>query len=1030
MRSRYMIWGAVTLAVAVLLVTLPSTHHRILPETACLSCHAAGILDQRVMGASADGYTGPDPCEPCHSTIYHIWTRSDHCRAMMHPGRTTVFSAFSPDTVTFGYRGFATRMVSGPEGYTMVAPGPDGTPRPYSIDLVLGIRDHQVFLTRFPDGRYQVLPSTYDMQKQTWFDATDGLIVSDHALTPGEPYYWTSRGRSWNRECFDCHLSGMRKNYDPETDTYHTTWRDLGIDCEACHGPGQEHARLRAIADSREPIGADTSLARLQDLTPQQQVEVCGQCHARKVKLAEGYRPGDDFYEYYDIGLLDDNLIMPDGRFWGMMYNMVGMMQSPCYERGGITCTHCHSGHGTPRRNDLLEFENDDQMCLPCHADYVREPGLHAHHEADGAGSRCGSCHIQLLTGSHMDLADHTFSIPVPENTVRFNSPNACNDCHSDRSPRWAIGWLDRWYGPDRIDRWSRAEVLFKAKNFDTAAVAPLIVMLQDTAQNMIWRATAAYMLGGFGDPRAIQPLMRFRNHPNPVLRRNVLESLTRFGHPGVQAELRRHILAEPNSQIRLDLAGKLGFWWRDDLSSAEQRIADDSWRQYVEQTTTVLADWGEARRGLAIAYMQRGEVGNAEREFTYALRIDSSDAASHDGLSGIHSGRQDWPGALAHARRAVELDSSSAHYRVNLAAVYTYMDSLPRAEQAYRSALRISPDMTPAAMNLAMLLERQGRTQEAHDLLRDVVRTSPRLGDAQYVLGILAMELSLRNEALQAFANALALSPPPNIAQEISRRLSAIQGPGERLPRPDVDVAAEPQPAPAPIGLDPREVWPIRQWEDRTPRTTPEDVTALAVPSDTDALLDSARAWISSSDSRVLRRDTRVAYGHKGLTAVDSALSGSPTPQQMVRAATIKGHGCAALASLVTAEEEEAALLAAGQAALDGVDTLVVRQMDGASAALGRAYYRLARAYDHVQNYEAAVRAFERAADLLPGTFAEAIAWFFVGTSQDRLGNRDEAVAAYARSAAHPNNSVRGVRCSVHGMQYPFRFLPPFKGF
>ena len=1028
---RHLIGGAAALAVVFILIALPTVHTHVLPEAMCGNCHGPGILNPLVMSEEGEPFTGPDPCEPCHTNEYHIWTRSDHCRAMMRPGRTTVFSAFSPDTVEFGYRGFSTRMVSSPDGYTMIAPGPDGVTRPYPIDLVLGIRDHQVFLTKFPDGRYQVLPSTYDMQWQTWFDATDGLVVSDHTLAPDEPYYWTNRNRCWNRECFDCHLSGMRKNYDPVTNTYNTTWRDLGIDCEACHGPGRPHARLRAIDGTRDTLEADTTLVKLQDLSPVQQVEVCGQCHARKVVLAQGYQPGDDFYEFYEIGLLDDNLVMPDGRYWGMMYDMMALMQSPCYEKGQITCTHCHDGHGTKRRNDLHEFENDDQMCLPCHANHVQNPGLHAHHEPDGEGSRCRSCHIQLLPGSHMELADHTLSIPVPENTIRYNSPNACNDCHTDQTPQWSVRWLEEWYGPDRIDRWSRAEVLFKAKNLDTAAVVPLIAMLRDTSENMIWRSNAALMLGGFGDRRAIAPLMEYMTHSNTVLRTNALQSLAKFPDERVRAALRRHILTEPNSQIRLHLAGKLDFWWRDDLTAPERRIAQQSWEQYVRQATTVLGDWAEARRELAVAYSRRGEIQNAEREYTYALNIDSTDAQSEDGLAALYTQQERYADALVHARRAVVLDTASAAFRVNLAAAYMYVDSLARAEVEFRRVLETAPDMSVAGLNLAMLLQQQNRFREAHEVLRGIVAQNTRNGQAQYMLGASAMQLGMRQEAAQALSNVLALSPPPQLRQEIQQRLAAIMPPGTPLPRPDIDTNVPERVAPQALGLDPEETWPIRHWQNFTPRTTPEQVAALAIPHDISVRLDSARSWVFKADHRHLRQETRIAYGRKGLRLIDMVLVQSGAePGHIATAGIIKGHGSAALATLMADEHAEDSLLAMAQSALDGVDTVQVRQMNGAVTALGKAYYRLARSYDHVQNYRAAIPAFIRAASFLPGTFSEAIAWFFVGTSYDRLGNRAEAVAAYARSAAHPNNSARGIRCSEHGMKHPFRFMPPFKGF
>ena len=993
--------------------------HQILPEPTCTQCHGPGILQQNVMRTEVgDPFTGSDACEPCHSNIYHRWSRSDHCRTMMCPGPTTVFSQFSPDTAHYEYQGFTTKMVSTTAGYEMIAPDEDGVDRAWPVDLVIGIRDHQGFLTRFPDGRYQVLPSTYDMRKQTWFDATEGLVVSDHVLRPDDEYYWTSRMRSWNRGCFDCHLSGMRKNYDAETNTYATTWRDLGVDCEACHGAGLTHARLRTIKHNRSTLAEDTSLVRLQDLSPRQQVEVCGQCHARKATLAEGYTPGADFHEHYFLYLLDDNMVMPDGRFWGMMYLVLALMQSPCFEHGGITCTHCHDAHGSGLRNDIYaHFEHDNEMCLPCHADKVDDPRSHTHHtKPEEGGMTCRNCHMMEIPASHMEIADHTISIPVPENTIAFNSPNACTNCHPDSTNEWAVLRISEWHGSARRDRWTRADVLYRAKSMDTSAVLPLIKMLDDTSENLIWRANAAFMLGGMGDTRAVRPLLAHIDEPDPLIRHHVIQALTHFNDPGIGVAMARHIRAETNSQIRVLIAGKLGWWWRSDLSPDERRIAQETWDQYIRQVNSVLSDWPEARVDLGNALLKRGEIDAAEREYRIALNLDSTFAAAEDGLGEVFIERRRFGVALQHAERAAMLEPENAGFLVNYADALIRLERLTEAEEYLAKAIRLDPNLVSGRVNLAYLYHDRGDDQGAYELLKEAVELAPRMTQVQYMFGLAAREVGRSDEAATAFANVLHLEPSAPIAEELTAKLREYATQTGRTPSAYIPPATlHDTPTPR-LQLDPDEVWPTRVWPDYTPRTTAEEVFALHAPTP-EAILDSAAIWSQRSDQRFLAEDTRRAYGDRALALLDTAA-------EDIQTLRIRGFTYAVLASISQGVRADS-LAALSQTALDAIDTTLVPRGHASLISVGRAYYRLASAYNHMMQYERAIPAYYAAAYLVPDSFTEAISYFFIGTSCDRLGRREEALNAYAISEVHPRNSPRGVRCSRHATVYPFGFMP-----
>jgi predicted CXXCH cytochrome family protein len=650
----------------------------------------------------------------------------------------------------------------------------------------------------------------------------------------------------------------------------------------------------------------------LQDLSPRKQVEACAKCHVRKVVMRPGYQPGGEFFDYHTLGLMDDNLVMPDGRYNGLMYVGMSFFQSACFEKGGLTCTKCHDPHGSGLVNDLRKFKSSDEMCLPCHADIVKDPTPHTFHKKESQASRCIECHLRKHPISRQNLADHTLSSPVPENTIRYNSPNACNDCHKDKTAQWSLKWVKQWYGSARKDRWSRADILFKAKSMDTSAVMPLCDMLSDTSENFIWRANAALMLGGLRDRRAVPTLLAHIHASDPVIRWNVVNSLTKLADARVFTALGQAIQTERNPLIRILVAGTLGYWWRKDLSPPEQRIADETWKLYVEQVTTSLGDWPDARRSYAEALMRRGDLDGAKREFGYAIQLDRKDALAEDGLTALHTIRNEHLEALSHGLRAIDLKPDNAGFHVNLARVYLNLDKLPEAEKHLRTAIR----------------------------------------------------------------------------------------------------------------LDPRVTWPMMSWKDHTPKTTPTDVLTLSIPTELKAALDSAAKWSQRANYRFMRKSTRMAYVDHAITCLAPFSADNYTGETRRTILRLTGYAYASKAHMTT-HDDKAPLLAHSLKALSAIDTMAIRDNVLEKRKLGGAWFALARAYDYAQDYQACIPAFKIASRYLPGTFADAIGWFFIGTAHDRLGQREQAIVAHKRSATHPANSVRGVRCSIHLLTYPFKYVP-----
>src|SRR5581483_4485937 len=117
--------------------------------------------------------------------------------------------------------------------------GPDGRDADFPIAYTFGVAPLQQYLIPWAGGRLQALGIAWDSRPraaggQRWFALYP-------RARPGARLYWTGRAQTWNHQCAECHSTDLRKRYDPVRDAYATTWAEVSIGCEACHGPGSAH---------------------------------------------------------------------------------------------------------------------------------------------------------------------------------------------------------------------------------------------------------------------------------------------------------------------------------------------------------------------------------------------------------------------------------------------------------------------------------------------------------------------------------------------------------------------------------------------------------------------------------------------------------------------------------------------------------------------------------------------------------------------------------------------------------------------
>ncbi|HXT38785.1 MAG TPA: multiheme c-type cytochrome [Candidatus Angelobacter sp.] len=424
------------------------------------------------------GYVGSQACRACHEDQYDSWHRSYHRTMTQIAAADTVRADFhnvalTNDGVRFVLSQqrdeFHVRM----ERNVATPDGPAAETADVRVGLVTGSHHMQVFWVPSGDGNMQIgFPFTWLIPEKRWVPRNSTFVRPPEVVHQSEV---------WNVVCSRCHATGTEPRANSETRTMDTRVAELGIACEACHGPGQSHvAARRAARNNPRPPDAQilrNEIVHPKKIDPARSAQICGFCHSMKwFDKSEGwrqsgfrFRPGDDLEQTTPIirpsriaaipGLADVLARDPDllrDFFWsdgmirvsGRDYN--GLLESPCYKGGRFSCLSCHSLHESDPNGQLARNRTDNRTCTQCHERFKDEPQVaaHTHHPAASSGSQCYNCHMPHTTyGVLKAIRSHQISSPRVADELATGRPNACNLCHLDKTLAWTALELKQWYG-------------------------------------------------------------------------------------------------------------------------------------------------------------------------------------------------------------------------------------------------------------------------------------------------------------------------------------------------------------------------------------------------------------------------------------------------------------------------------------------------------------------------------------------------------------------------------------------------------
>ncbi|MDH3638048.1 MAG: multiheme c-type cytochrome, partial [Gammaproteobacteria bacterium] len=466
-------------------------------------------LSQPLFG---DDYVGRSQCVNCHEEQVSQWQGSHHDLAMQPATPETVLGNF--DNATYSHFGVISKFYRRDGQFYVRTDGPDGTLIEYKVKYTFGISPLQQYLVEFPNGKLQGLHIAWDSRPETqggqhWFH-----LYPDENITHDDPLHWTGPSQNWNFMCADCHSTGLVKNYDLDTRSYQTTWSEIDVSCEACHGPGTQHVQwaqredrdsidngLKVMLNERAEwsINQQTGLAkRVSKPSPMLQVETCGRCHARRSPLDKDYQHGRSLLHTHRIQTLQEDLYFPDGQIKDEVYVYGSFIQSKMYTKG-VVCSDCHEPHSLQLRAE------GNAVCASCHLQSTFDTEQHHFHKAGTDGAQCVNCHMPSRTYMVIDeRRDHSFRIPRPDLSDQLGTPDVCTSCHQGRTPDWAASVIKTQWGGQAAERPHFGVAIHAGQNGALDAENQLMALAQNPNQPSIARASAVQLLQNYISPLSL----------------------------------------------------------------------------------------------------------------------------------------------------------------------------------------------------------------------------------------------------------------------------------------------------------------------------------------------------------------------------------------------------------------------------------------------------------------------------------------------------------------------------------------------
>ncbi|MDG1138019.1 MAG: ammonia-forming cytochrome c nitrite reductase subunit c552 [Opitutales bacterium] len=735
----------------------------------CVSCEKKQSFNSVESSSETDNelyrlndHVGSTSCAECHQEAHSKWKESHHFHAMELPDDQTVRADFN-NSIFVNY-GVTTKFFRQGDKYLVETENQSGDMEVFEVAYTFGWEPLQQYLVKFPDGRMQVLPTCWDVEKKEWYH-----LYPDEKIAPSDPLFWTRSLQNWDHMCADCHSTNLRKKFDNTSQSFSTAYSEINVSCESCHGPGREHVELaRRGSDFKEMPSfalADVNSTNIA------QIETCAKCHARRSFVHPGHHAGSSFLDHFLPEVVQPwspDMQVPtyhvDGQIDDEVYVYGSYVQSKMFHQG-VKCVDCHDPH------TVKLHTYDNQLCTRCHVPNDKNPlgfdsPSHHFHPMGTEGAKCVECHMPHKTYMGIDdRRDHSIRIPRPDLSVRFGSPNACNQCHQDKNPQWAADAITKFKGPDRAKEVRHPEAFHAFRKGRPEAEKLLLDTCRDLESPAFTRAGAMLALRRFISDISFEEAKRNLDSNQSVIRVAALSKLEGMPVSEIYPELVK-VLSDPIRSVRTEAARllsraphalfspsdfklfrkvfeELKLRYMSNLDRPESNLslgilaenqnlpleAEKHYRQAIRREDTYVP----ARMNLATLLSRRGKSKEAESFLREAARLQPTWGQIHYSLGLLLAeDEKRIPEAIRSLERASAYWQENPRVFNNLAIAYWKNGKVEDAINSFRQAIGLQPDNPEFLQNLVQLLLQSQKWNEALPYAEKIVQLVP--NNPQYI--------------------------------------------------------------------------------------------------------------------------------------------------------------------------------------------------------------------------------------------------------------------------------------------------------
>ncbi len=656
--------------------------------------------DQNYKSLTQATFVGSETCISCHKTEYDSWKGSHHDQAMKIADSISILANF--DNSHFTHKGIKSFFFKKQGDYYVNTENSDGIYQDYKIIYTFGVTPLQQYIVQFPDGHYQCLITAWDTQQNKWFHLQPDLDIKHD-----EWMHWSGGSMNWNTMCADCHSTDLKKNFHSDTNSYNTTFSEINVGCESCHGPASLH---NAYYENPPQHKAPPKFYMQNAMPSKEVVDKCARCHSRRKQITPVFDYTGNYLDHYSPSLLIYPTYELDGQIRDEDYVYSSFVQSKMYHYG-VSCRDCHDVHS------LKLKKTGNTLCMECHEPHYNEASHHFH-ELGTEGAECINCHMPGKVYMGNDFRrDHSFRVPRPDQTVQYGTPNACNGCHTDESPKWASDFIKEKYGVKRLDHFS--DYLLAGSQGDNKAYLHLINGKQYPD---IARATAVNQYSNQINSEAdLIALKEFLSDTAPLVRNETVTSFSNFRYEEIAGEIETLL----QDSIRLVRTASAKYFNTIKHTPNNKNIYDKAHKEYFEELE-MNADFATGQHQIAQYYEAQGNIEQTIKAY----------------------------------KKAIEIDNYYNTSRMNLALLLYQQGNVEETEKLYLKVIEQEPDFGYSYYMLGLLYNETGNSEKAITYLSYACEKDPNNLRAHYNYALKLQESKRYKESVIIMDKALNLNP------------------------------------------------------------------------------------------------------------------------------------------------------------------------------------------------------------------------------------------------------------------------------